>query len=65
MIFWGFIFSQFLFKLINNIPDLYSALSCGTHSTALYIVTRYVVATWAQVHPLPVQIQHDLTRGTY
>ena len=23
-----------------------------------------IAATWAQVHPLPVQIQSDLTRGT-
>ena len=45
------------------IYHIYIALfSCkDTHSKALYIVNA---ATKVQVHPLPAQIQSDLTRGT-
>ena len=46
------------------IPDLYSARFIQNTFTGALHRPPIVAATRAQVHPLPLQIQRDLTRGT-
>ena len=53
---------RYIFIHNNHIPDLYSALFMRKHVQRRF--TYIVAATRAQVHPQPVQIQHDLTSGT-
>ena len=49
--------------IIIIIPRLYSALQI--HATHVQMsALQSVAATRAQMHPLPVQTQRELTRGT-